>query len=124
MAKALSIPLIAHRGDSPIFPFSLTSGGVAVDITGYVFEMTVDTKEFPPDSATELFTVAGVITVAASGTFSFQPTTVNLSTDLIAVFSDGEESKDFFYDISLVNGTNKVTIIKSSFTVFNDIGKA
>jgi hypothetical protein len=119
MATATVIKLVTYRGDSPIFPFHLTNsanpGGI--DITGYVFVLTVDSLEEPPEtsdpSATELFSVSGVLTDAANGKFSFQPTTTDTN----------QTPGEYYYDISLVNGTEKVTIVKSTFEIKQDIGK-
>jgi len=116
MPVAANIPVTVYRGDSPVIPYQLTNTAnpTGIDITGYVFELTVDSIEEPTNDSTEVFTVAGVITEASEGRFGFQPTVADLS------IAPG----DYFYDISLVNGTEQVTIIKSTFTVRQDIGKA
>jgi len=119
MALAVNIPLITYRGDSPTFTFVLKdSAGVVVDITGYVFTMTVDTLEEPLDvtdpSATEVFTNTGTSATPASGEWTHQPTALNTA------LTPGE----YFYDVSVAVGTQKITLVKSVLEVLQDIGKA
>tara|TARA_R110000803_G_scaffold28011_5_gene65080 strand:- start:4058 stop:4408 length:351 start_codon:yes stop_codon:yes gene_type:complete len=103
------------RGDSAPIAFTLTQAGVAIDITGYTFQFTVNTEKSPIDNSNEQFSLAGVITVALEGKVEFRPTTVN--TDLTPA--------KYYYDVSMVDaGPFKTTIIKSDFVVEQDIDKA
>jgi hypothetical protein len=118
MAEASSQPLITYRGDSPVFGFTLNdSSGTPINVTGYTFEMTVDTLEDPPEtsdpSSTEVFQVTGTIVDGPNGRFSFQPTSINTN----------QTPAEYFYDVSYINGTEKVTLIKSTLEIRQDIGK-
>lgn len=116
MAAPSRINLEITRGDSPVIPFryTTTSQPNGVDITGYVFTMTVNTEEDPTNTDNQQFQVTGVITTASEGRFTMQPTSTN--TDLTVGGS-------YFFDISFLNGTQKETIAKGAIIVLQDIGK-
>jgi hypothetical protein len=103
------------RGDTVPIPFTIKQSGVAVDITGYTFQLTVNSERNPADVSNEQFSIPGVITSAVDGEMEFRPSSVN--TDL--------SPKKYFYDVSMVDtGGYKTTVIKSDFVIEQDIDKA
>jgi len=88
--------------------------GVATNITGFSFIMTVDTDLSPIDITSNLFSVTGVITDAPNGKVEFSP--LDTDTDL---------SEDtYYYDIQMTDAsTKKRTIIKAKFKIIQDISK-
>lgn len=101
------------RGDSPVIPLSVKSGGVALDITGGTFELAVDTLAKPTDNSTSLFIVTGVIVNATQGQVSFQPSSSQLNL----------EPKTYYYDIQMLLAGSKRTLLKGKFIVQQDINK-
>ena len=105
------------RGDSYATVFTLTdrSTKLPINLVGYTFVMTVDSLNSPETSSTtELFSVDGVITSAVEGTVSFTPTVINTA----------QPPGKYYYDVQMVLGSTKRTIIKDSFTITQDITKA
>ncbi len=105
------------RGDS--FPLELALknklDGLAIDITGYTFILTVDTKSSPPDDSTKVFSTPGVISGdPVEGKVTFTPTTAN--TDIAPA--------GYYYDIQMTDaGSNIRTIAKFKFKIVQDISK-
>ena len=90
------------------------SAGVAIDITGYAFIMTISTLENPPDNTSELYAVTGAILVAASGTVEFVPSA--LQADQLP--------SDYYYDIQMTDAASRIkTIEKGKYTYTQDISK-
>ena len=78
------------RGDSAARGFVIQdSDGVAENIAGRTYRLTVNTDK-NPNPGTELFTVIGVITDAAAGEVGFAPSTI--TTDPGKYFYDLEET--------------------------------
>jgi len=106
-----------YRGDS--YPLELTikdkSSGLVIDLTGYSFKFTVDSKENPADETTNLFVVDGVLDGdPTTGKISFTPTASN--TDL--------SPKDYYYDVQMTDASNNIrTIAKGRFKITQDITK-
>ncbi len=102
------------RGDSDAKGFIVQdSAGVAVNITGFSFRLTVNTDKNPAPG-TELFTVTGVITDATAGKVAFAPTTTD---------TDQDPSK-YFYDVEQTDGSGAIsTIIKGVAEIIQDISK-
>lgn len=101
------------RGDSPVIPLTVKSNGVAVDVTGGVFELAVDATQKPVDETTQVMLVTGTVVSGPAGTVSFQPTSLEL--DL--------EPKTYYYDVQMTLGGSKRTILKGKFVVQQDINK-
>lgn len=103
------------RGDSDAKGFIIqNSSGVAIDISGYTFKLTVDSRLNPDDATTQQFTLDGVITDAPNGAVSFTPTSVD--TDLAP--------GTYYYDIQQIDtGAAKKTIIKGKVLIVQDITK-
>ncbi len=103
------------RGDSDAKGFVIQDdAGVAVDITGFTFKLTVSSDKDPLDQVNEQFSVNGVIGVAVSGTVSFAPS---------ISYTDITPDK-YFYDIEQtdVGGLIK-TLIKGRCEIVQDITK-
>jgi len=104
------------RGDDFPSQFKIVEedGVTAIDITGWTFELTVDTLRNPPDTATNLFAVSGVINDAPNGLVSFSPTVAN--TDQVP--------RKYWYDIQQIDGAaRRRTIVKDRFVIEQDITK-
>lgn len=103
------------RGDTPIIPVRVRGdAGTTVDITGYVFLMTVDTSPAPSSGVSNLFSLSGSITDAANGRVEFQPSEAN--TDL--------DPSVYFYDVQMTTtAPSKRTILAGQFEVKQDITK-
>ena len=85
--------------------------GVALDITGNTFTLSVSEEE-EPATANYLFQSTGAILVAVDGTVTFPITD-----------PDADNLGDFYFDIEMVVGTIKTTVMGGTFTLFQDIGK-
>ncbi len=103
------------RGDSDAKGFiRQDSLGVAIDITGFTFKLTVNLDKAPTNQANEQFSVVGVITDATAGKFAFSPSTSD--TDIAP--------GTYFYDIELIDsGGGKSTIIVAKALIVQDITK-
>lgn len=104
------------RGDTFPVQFTLTDeNGVAVDISGFTFNWTVDIIEDPADELSQVFKIAGVIVTALSGIFEFRPTAVDM---------DLTPGSDFFHEVSMVDaGSFKRTIVKGRLIIEQDKDK-
>ncbi len=103
------------RGDSDAKGFIVQDElGVAVDISGFSFKLTVNSKKDPTDQVDEQFTITGVIGVAADGEVSFAPLITD--TDITPT--------TYFYDIEQTDGSGAIkTLIKSKAKIVQDITK-
>lgn len=113
--KNLDKEICWGRGDSDAKGFIIQdSAGVAVDITGFSFKLTVSLDKDPTDQVNEQFTIVGVIGVAADGTVSFAPTIAN--TDITPGI--------YFYDIEQTDVSSRIkTVIKGRVKIIQDITK-
>ncbi len=101
------------RGDSAARGFIIQdSDGVAENIAGRTYRLTVNTEKNPAPG-TELFTVVGVITDAGAGKVGFAPT---------AVDTDQTPGK-YFYDVEETVGGLIDTRIKGRCEILQDISK-
>ncbi len=103
------------RGDSDAKGFAVQdSDGVAVDITGFSFKMTVNSERNPADQVNEQFTITGVIGSGVGGLVSFAPSVSD--TDITP--------GTYFYDVEQtdVGGLIK-TLIKGKALIVQDITK-
>jgi hypothetical protein len=104
-----------YRGDTAPDQFTITRDGTAVDITGCTFELSVNSEKDPVDITSQLFSVAGTITAAASGEVEFAPS---------AVEADQTPGR-YFFDVEMVDGTGAIrTVTKGVYRFVQDITKA
>jgi hypothetical protein len=91
---------------SPVIPVTVTdSNGAAIDITGGTFLMRVNTE--PDGSGTELFTVAGVLSVPLSGIVTFQPSVPNLTQTV----------RTYYYEVNMVLAPEDRDILYGRFII-------
>jgi len=106
-----------YRGDS--YPISITISdsetGLAIDITGYSFKLTVNSDQNPTSITNQKFTVVGILdSDPTTGKVSFTPTSLN--TDI--------SPATYYYDIEMTDASNNIkTIAKSTFIILQDITK-
>ena len=102
------------RGDSNALGFIIQDdSGVAVNITGFTFRLTVNTDKNPAPG-TELFSVVGAITDALNGKIGFAPSAVQ--TD--------QAPGLYFYDVEQTDtGSLISTLIKGKCQIIQDISK-
>jgi hypothetical protein len=103
------------RGDTAADLITVqNSAGVAVNIAGFSFALTVNTLENPPDNTTELYAVVGTILVEAAGTVEFVPSGVQAD----------QLPAEYYYDIQMTDDVGRIkTIEKGKYTYTQDITK-
>jgi hypothetical protein len=103
------------RGDTAADEVTVqTAAGVAIDITGFSFLMTVSTIENPPDANSQLYQITGSITNTAGGVVEFVPSGAN--ADQIPA--------DYYYDIQMTDTAGRIkTIAKGKYSYTQDITK-
>jgi hypothetical protein len=102
------------RGDTNPDTGFAAIGGVAIDITGCSFILTVDPEKAPADATNNLFALTGVIVDAPTGEVKFP------ITDLQANQTPGT----YYYDIQMIDsGGEKRTIALDKYTFKQDITK-
>lgn len=103
------------RGDSSAKGFVIQdSDGVAIDITGFSFKLTVNSEKDPADQVNEQFSITGVLTDAPNGRVAFSPTITD--TDIAP--------GTFFYDIEQIDtGGSKSTLLVAKVLIVQDITK-
>ena len=114
--KETSFDLCWARGDDDPRVFTIKdSAGVVVDISGQTFSMAVSTDKDPPDTANEIFSVAGAfVTDGTDGKISFTPP----PTTLDAVTAPGTA----FYDVNRLTPSIK-TLVKGKVLFIMDVDK-
>ena len=66
------------RGDNFVWERIVKdSAGAVVDITGFGYELTVDTLKNPTDALTNIFTLTGAIATGTDGSVLFQISVAN-----------------------------------------------
>lgn len=84
-----------------------------INITGYTFLLTVDSRQAPTDETTKLYQLTGTILDAAAGRVEFAPTA--LQADRVGAF---------FYDVQMADGSGrKRTIEGGKYKYVQDITK-
>ncbi len=103
------------RGDSDPKGFIIQdSEGVAVDVSGFSFKLTVNSEKAPADQVNEQFTITGVLIDAPNGRISFAPTITD--TDITPT--------TYFYDIEQTDGAGAIsTLIVGKAIIVQDITK-
>lgn len=97
--------LTRKRGDSFANEYEITSAatGAVVNITSYTFVMSVDSRQNPSDTSTQVFTVNGVITDAPAGLVEFAPSAAQ--TDVTPGI--------YFYDAQLTDDVGRIRTFDS-----------
>ena len=105
----VEVDICVTKEDSEPFSFTIQDGdGVAIDVTGFTFLLTVDPSNEPPDDTTKIFQLAGALTDPTNGIITFSPSAIDLDQD----------PSDYFYDVYRTNvGGDGRTIIKGKFTI-------
>lgn len=108
------VGLTRKRGDTKSIGMTLKdSDGAVIDVTGYTFSLSVNSDEEPTDVTNELFTSVGVIVDAANGKIAFP-----------VGATEADNVGEFFYDAQLIDtATEKLTFLRGSFLMTQDIGK-
>jgi len=102
------------RGDTYPDVLEVKADGVALDISGYSFILTVSEFQSPGPSDSNLYQITGTIEDASAGIVHFSPTDIQAD----------QEPKRFFYDIQMIDqGGAKRTIKKDIYTYMQDITK-
>ncbi len=113
------IDLERRRGDTFADRFTITKKGAAIPIGSKTFCLSVNTLQEPPEttgpSATEVFKITGNIIDAANGIVDFAPT--SLQSDPL------DPNTEYFYDIQMTEGSEKVTVAFGKYKIVQDICK-
>ena len=103
------------RGDSNAKGFvRQDSVGIAIDVSGFSFKLTVNSEKDPADTTNQQFTIAGVLVDAVNGQISFAPS-----------ITDTDITPDtYFYDIEQTDaGGGIATLIIGKCLIVQDITK-
>jgi hypothetical protein len=106
-----------YRGDQYTRRFTIKdrATGQPVNINGYTFLLTVNSKLKPEDDADEIFQITGVVQGDGSDgqvAFAFTSTHTNIPP------------KKYYYDIQMTSGGGDIrTIVKSNYIIQMDITK-
>lgn len=104
------------RGDTYADEWIIKSAatGLPVDISGYTFRLTVDSRKDPDDETTKAFSIDGTILDAAAGRVEFAPS--DAQADRVGAF---------FYDVQMIDGAGrKRTFDAGKYKLVQDITKA
>lgn len=111
----MRIPFERRRGDTYADEFTIRTKRTKtpINLTGYTFLMTVDSREFPSDISTQQFQMTGTIINAVQGRVEFAPTE-----------EQANRVGNFFYDVQIVDGLGrKRTIAAGPYDMIQDITK-
>lgn len=103
------------RGDTYADELTLTSSstGLPINITGYSFLLTVDTKQYPTDETTQVYQVVGTIISGVNGRVEFAPSAMQ-----------ADNVGDYYYDVQMLDGAGrKRTIVSGKYKYVQDITK-
>ena len=109
------IPLCRVRGDTYADQFTIRSDtGVAVNITGFSFTLTVAPSDAPTDALGNLFQLTGTVTNGLGGVVEFAPSAIQAD----------QLPGSYFYDIQMIDGGAAIrTIINGDYEISQDITK-
>lgn len=111
----LDLDVCVTRGDTVAWTFTVqNSAGVATDITGATFLLTVDPDPAPTTSAANLFQLTGTVTDAPNGVveFAMSPTQADQVPSV------------YFFDLQMTDVTGAIrTLAKGKFEFRQDITK-
>lgn len=105
-----------RRGDTyadEIIVKSKTTG-LPIDIAGYTFVLTVDTRKEPTDETTQVYQLTGtIIGASTAGRVAFAPTA-----------EQADQIGEFYFDVQMTDGAGrKRTIVLNKYTYTQDISK-
>lgn len=104
-----------YRGDSYADEFRIThkEDDSAVDLTGYSFLLTVDTRKTPTDNTTQVYQLTGVVDSPTSGVVKFSPSSAQ--ADLVGYY---------YYDVQMTDpwGSSR-TLVSGKYVYIQDITK-
>jgi hypothetical protein len=91
------------------------STGVALDVSGSTFKMTVDSLKNPPDGTTVQFSIVGAfVTDGINGQIYFAPAAMDTDID----------PAGYFYDIEETDVNSEIdTLFKARCDIVQDISK-
>lgn len=103
------------RGDTAADQITVQdNAGVAIDVTGYGFILSVNSVQNPPSNATELYSLTGTILDAAGGIVEFVPTLGNAD----------QKPAIYHYDIQMTDDIGRIKTIESgTYTYTQDVTK-
>lgn len=105
--------IIRYRGDTRRIRRTVKSGGSPVNITGWLFLLTVSSEKSPADTTSQVAQIAGVIADAAGGVVDFTPAAGDVDT-----------AGAYYYDIQATDDSGSVTtLVKGTLTLLQDITK-
>lgn len=115
MACPPTIDICRSRGDTYPWVFTIKdSDGVAVNITGYSFSLTVDPDREPVNTTNNLFTLAGSIIDGPNGRVQFELSTVQAN----------QTPGIYYYDLSMQDGAGALrTVARGAFEFDQDVTK-
>lgn len=109
--------ILYYRGDSYPLVFTLANAktGLPIDLTGCTLTLTVSTDKNPTSDDNKVFDVIGEVdSDPTTGKVAFTP----------SVGQTAIVPKKYYYDVQLVDALMNVrTIVKSTFTITQDITK-
>jgi hypothetical protein len=108
---AAKVNITRFRGDTDPLVFILTKDKLPLDLTGSTFTLSVSTIS-DPLTADYVVQLNGVSSLPLTGKVSFTPTDVQM--DIVG---------DYFYDVEMVSGTSKKTIVTGKLKMVQDITK-
>ena len=105
--------IIRKRGDT--YPIELTvvdRTGAVFPVTGGTFKLTADPEKEPLSATNNIFQITGTIVDGPNGVVSFPMTDVT-----------ADHVGPYFYDVQMVRGGIKSTLVAAKLTMLQDITK-
>jgi hypothetical protein len=110
------VAITRKRGDTYADEIIVKSAktGLAVNITGYSFTMTLDPEKAPLDNTNNLYALVGTILDAPNGRVEFAPSSTQ----------SNQTPGTYFYDVQMIDGAGrKRTIALDKYKYEQDISK-
>lgn len=110
------VAITRKRGDTYADELVIKSAKtkLPINITGYLFTMTLDPEKAPVGAANNLYSLTGVIVDAAAGRVEFAPTA--LQADQLP--------DTYYYDVQMIDGVGrKRTVALDKYKYEQDITK-
>lgn len=108
---AAKVAITRFRGDTDPLVFILTKDKLPLDLTGTTFTLSVSTVS-DPTTPEYVIQLTGVVTEPLIGKVIFTPTAIQM--DFVG---------DYFYDVEMVSGLSKKTVVTGKFKMVQDITK-